>query len=415
MALAGCSLFKAPPKAPPVVQEVAAPKPVLPTPTATHFFTIDRDSDLVGYVQRVVVGKEDTLPDIARRFDVGYEEMVTANPGVDPWLPGVGREVVVPTQFVLPAAPRVGVVVNVAEMRIYYYPPRKKDESQTVYTYPIGIGKVGWNTPEGTTKIVARQKDPVWIVPKSVRDEHAADGDILPAMVPAGPDNPLGQYEFRLSWPSYLIHGTNKPYGVGMRSSHGCMRLYPEDIAMLFDAVSLGTRVTVVNQPYLFGWRDGVLYMQAYTALEDDSRGKFKDRKRLLASLLTLKAGGSSLRQSIVAHSDEIDWDRVAALARAPHAIPVPVTGAVQTGAVQTGAVQAGAAQAPSAPAGADAQAAVDAVLAKSLLVENVLPEGSNWDGKTGLLVAEKTYNDLVGAREKPSTQALGALNPTRQ
>jgi len=395
MALAGCSLFKPAPKAPPVVQEVAAPKPVLPTPKATHFFTIDRDSDLVGYVQRVVVGKEDTLPDIARRFDVGYEEVVTANPGVDPWLPGVGREVVVPTQFVLPAAPRVGLVVNIAEMRIYYYPPRKKDESQTVYTYPIGIGKVGWNTPEGTTKIVARQKDPVWIVPKSVRDEHASDGDILPAKVPAGPDNPLGQYEFRLSWPSYLIHGTNKPYGVGMRSSHGCMRLYPEDIAMLFDAVPLGTRVTVVNQPYLFGWRDGVLYMQAYTVLEDDSRGKFKDRKRLLASLVTLKAGGSSLRQSIVAHSDEIDWDRVAALARAPHAIPVPVTGAVQTGA--------------------DAQAAVDAVLAKSLLVDNVLPEGSNWDGKTGLLVDEKTYNDLVGARDKPSTQALGALNPTRQ
>ena len=396
MALAGCSLFKPAPKAAPVVQEVAAPKPVLPTPTATHYFTIDRDSDLVGYVQRVVVGKEDTLPDIARRFDVGYEEMVTANPGVDPWLPGVGREVVVPTQFVLPAASRVGVVVNVAEMRIYYYPPRKKDELQTVYTYPIGIGKVGWNTPEGTTRIVARQKDPVWIVPKSVRDEHAADGDILPATVPAGPDNPLGQYEFRLSWPSYLIHGTNKPYGVGMRSSHGCMRLYPEDIAMLFDLVPIGTRVTVVNQPYLFGWRDEVLYMQAYTALEDDSHGKFKDRKRLLASLVTLKVGGSGLRQSIVAHSDEIDWDRVAGLARTPRAIPVPVTGAVQTGAVQTGAVSTG----------ADAQTAIDAVLAKSLLVENVLPEGSNWDGKTGLLVDEKTYNGLVGARDKPATQA---------
>ena len=165
---------------------------------------------------------------------------------------------------------------------------------------------------------------------------------------------------------------------------------------MLFDLVPIGTKVTVVNQPYLFGWRDNVLYLQAYTALEDDSRGKFKDRKRLLASLVTLKVGGSGLRQSIVAHSDEIDWDRVAGLARTPRAIPVPVTGAVQTGAVQTGAVSTG----------ADAQTAIDAVLAKSLLVENVLPEGSNWDGKTGLLVDEKTYNGLVGARDKPATQA---------
>ena len=137
---------------------------------------------MVGYVQKTIVGKDDTLPDIARRFDVGYEEMVTANPGVDPWLPGVGKEVVVPTQFVLPAAPREGVVVNVAAMRIFYYPPHKKGEPQMVYTHPIGIGRVGWKTPEGSTKIVSRQKDPVWVVPKSVRDEHAEDGEILPAV-----------------------------------------------------------------------------------------------------------------------------------------------------------------------------------------------------------------------------------------
>jgi L,D-transpeptidase ErfK/SrfK len=393
MSLAGCSLFHPVPKAGPVVQEAAAPKPVLPKPTATHYFQVDPDGDVVGYVQRVVVGKDDTLPDIARRFDVGYEEMITANPGVDPWIPGVGREVVVPTQFVLPAAPHEGVVVNVAEMRIYYYPSRKKGEAQTVYTYPIGIGKVGWNTPEGTTKIVGRQKDPVWIVPKSVRDEHAKDGDILPAKVAAGPENPLGQYEFRLQWPSYLIHGTNKPYGVGMRSSHGCMRLYPEDIAMFFDLVPIGTKVTVVNQPYMFGWRDGVLYLQVYTALEDDSRGTFKDRKRLLASLVNPRLGQSPLRQSIVAHSDEIDWDRVAELAHSPRAVPVPVTGAATAGA----------------------QEVVDAVLSKSLLVDNVLPEGSNWDGQSGLLVDEKTFNDLVGARDKSPHPAASAVDSQTQ
>src|SRR6266403_6375031 len=271
LVLGGCSLFHSvPAPPPPVVAAPPPPAPQLPTPSATDRFPVEPGNDIVGLVQKTVVGKEDTLPDIARRFDVGYEEMITANPGVDPWLPGAGREVIVPTQFILPTAPHEGVVVNVAQMRIFYYPPHKKDEPQIVFTHPIGIGKVGWKTPEGTTKIVSRQKDPIWVVPKSVRAEHAEDGEQLPAQVPAGPDNPLGQYMFRLGWPSYLIHGTNKPYGVGMRSSHGCMRLYPEDIAVFFDLIPIGTKVTVVNQPYLFGSSDGALYLQAYALLVDE-------------------------------------------------------------------------------------------------------------------------------------------------
>jgi L,D-transpeptidase ErfK/SrfK len=181
LALSGCSFFNLGPKPPPAAASVVPPaKPALPQPKATHRFEVDPHSDLVGYVQKTIIGKDDTLPDIARRFDVGYEEMLTANPGVDPWLPGEGREVVVPTQFILPAAPHEGVVVNVAEMRIFYYPPHKKGEPETVYTHPIGIGKVGWKTPEGTTKIISRQKDPVWTVPKSVRAEHQEDGEQLP-------------------------------------------------------------------------------------------------------------------------------------------------------------------------------------------------------------------------------------------
>jgi L,D-transpeptidase ErfK/SrfK len=363
----GCSLFRPLPPPPPPPKAEPPPPPELPKPAATHRFEIDGNGDVVGYVQKTVIGKEDTLPDIARRFDVGYEEILLANPGVDPWLPGVGREVVVPTQFVLPAAPHDGVVVNVAAMRIFYYPPHKKGEPQIVYTHPIGIGKVGWKTPEGTTKIVGRQKDPVWVVPKSVRDEHLEDGEKLPGIVRAGPDNPLGQYAFRLGWPSYLIHGTNKPYGVGMRSSHGCMRLYPEDIAVFFDLIPIGTKVTIVNQPYLFGWRDGTLYLQAYAVMEDDSRDWNKNRKRLLANLLSPK-----LRQSVEAHDAEIDWQRVGDLAHSPRAVPVPVTGTNE---------------------------GIDAVLAQSVLVENTLPTGSNWDGKSGLLVDEKTFNDLVGGR----------------
>jgi L,D-transpeptidase ErfK/SrfK len=379
LAIGGCSLFRPIPAAPPpVAKALPPPAPQLPTPNATDRSDVVPGNDIVGYVQKTVVGKDDTLPDIARRFDVGYEEMLTANPGVDPWLPGVGREVVVPTQFVLPAAPHEGVVVNVAAMRIFYYPPHKKGEPQIVFTHPIGIGKVGWKTPEGTTKVVSRQKDPVWVVPKSVRDEHAEDGEKLPAQVPAGPDNPLGAYEFRLGWPSYLIHGTNKPYGVGMRSSHGCIRLYPEDIAVFFDMIPIGTKVTVVNQPYLFGWREGTLYLQAYTVMEDDSRDWSKNRKTLLAKLLNPK-----LQKKISDHDNEIDWQRVGDVAHSPRAVPVPITGGL---------------------------GGIDDVIGKSLLVDNTLPAGSNWDGKTGLLVDEKTFKELLGGRsEAPPASATPA------
>ena len=381
LGLGGCSLFRPTPVPPPPVVQAPPPAPVLPKPTATHRAEVEAGSDIVGYVQKTIVGKDDTLPDIARRFDVGYEEMVSANPGVDPWLPGVGKEVVVPTQFILPVAPHEGVVVNLAAMRIFYYPPHKKGEPQVVFTHPIGIGTVGWKTPEGTTKIVSRVKDPVWVVPKSIHAEHAKDGDILPAQVPAGPDNPLGAYEFRLSWDSYLIHGTNKPYGVGMRSSHGCIRLYPEDIAVFYDMIPIGTKVTVVNQPYVFGLRDGTLYMQAYSVMEDDSRDWSKNRQALLAKLLSPK-----LQKKIAVHDKDIDWQRVGDLAHSPRAVPVPITGG---------------------------QGGVDEVISQSLLVDNTLPTGSNWDGKTGLLVDEKTFKELVGGRAEapPASQNQASVH----
>jgi L,D-transpeptidase ErfK/SrfK len=384
LSAAGCTLFKpAPPPTPPAPPPTP-PAPELPKPTATHRFELTpEDGDIVGYVQKTTVGKDDTMPDIARRFDVGYEELLLANPGVDPWLPGVGREVIVPTQYVLPAAPHEGVVVDVAAMRIFYFPRHKKGEPQIVYTHPIGIGRVGWKTPEGTTKIVAREKDPVWVVPASVRKEHAEDGDMLPAVVPAGPDNPLGQFAFRLSWPSYLIHGTNKPYGVGMRSSHGCMRLYPEDIAVFFDLIPIGTKVTVVNQPYLFGWRDGTLYLQAYAVMEDDSRDWSKNRKRLLANLMNPKQR-AKIGGRIEDANNDIDWQRVGDLAHTARAIPVPVTG------------------------GHDG---IDDVLAKAVPVQNTLPEGSNWDGQSGLLVDEKTYTEMITGKSEapPPGPAVGA------
>ena len=254
--VSGCSLFG---DGPGWGGKRAAEKAVdaaltVPEPVPTHRFEIDATTDIVGVVQKTLATKEDTLTDIARRFNVGYEEIVRANPGVDPWLPGENREIVIPSQFILPNAPREGIVINAAAMRLFYYPKVKKGEPQVVHTYPIGIGKVGWKTPEGTTKIARRQKDPTWRPTAAIIKEHREErGEKLDPVVGPGPDNPLGRFAFYLGWPTYMIHGTNKPAGVGLRSSHGCIRLYPEDIAQLFEMAPVGTQVRVVNQPFLFG------------------------------------------------------------------------------------------------------------------------------------------------------------------
>jgi L,D-transpeptidase ErfK/SrfK len=227
--------------------------------------------------------------------------------------------IVVPTRYVLPDAPREGIVINVAAMRLYYFPPHKKGEDQVVFTYPIGIGKVGWSTPMGTTKIATHKKDPVWHPSAALRKDHFNDsGEELAAVVPAGPDNPLGQYEMTLGWPSYLIHGTNKPYGIGLRSSHGCMRLYPEDIEKLFYMVPDGMTVRVVNQPFLFGWQDKQLYLQSYTVLEDDSRDWDHAQQKLLSRSLA-----AHIQKSLKESGDtQIDWSSVAAITHEPRGIP---------------------------------------------------------------------------------------------
>ena len=371
--LGGCSLLRPTPPPPPVV--VPLPPPEVPRaadPLATHEFVFDpaRD-DVVGRVQLTEVGPDDTLPEIARRFNLGYEEIVRANPGVDPWLPGAGRTIVLPTEFVLPDAPRTGLIVNIAAMRVFYFPKREPGKPATVITHPIGIGKVGWSTPEGTTTILARVKDPVWTPPESVRKEHLKDGDELPAKVPAGPDNPLGAYLFRLGWPSYLIHGTNKPYGVGMRSSHGCIRLYPEDIARFFDSVPVGTQVRVVNQPYVLGWQHERLLVQAYGPLSDDKRDWDHGPSELLKRA---KGSHSPLWQKVRAHVADVDWEAARALGHSTRGIPVSVT----KGAVQS----------------------EDSVIATALKVRNELPAGATWDGDVPARGDQEQYRELMGARE---------------
>ncbi len=270
-ALPGCALLESRVDEP----AVAAPEP---EPIVEPVAPADRNrfelsypgQSVVGELQRVTVEGENTLSDLAREYGLGFDEIVAANPEVDPWLPGVGTEVLLPTQYVLPDASRSGIVLNVASKRLFYYPPVVQGEFPVVYTFPIGIGRVGWETPTGVTEVIDKARDPNWYVPASVRKEHAAAGNPLPAVVPPGPDNPLGRYVLKLDMPGYLIHGTNQPYGVGMRVSHGCVRLYPENIEFLYPQIGRGEAVWIVNEPYLVGERDGQLYFEAHAPLEDD-------------------------------------------------------------------------------------------------------------------------------------------------
>ncbi len=215
---------------------------------------------LIGIPTRYVTQEEDTLLDVARAYDVGYVEMRAANPGVDPWLPGKGRELIVPTQHLLPDAPHRGIVINLAELRLYYFPDKGEPRS-----FPLGIGGEGKETPVGRTRIAAKRPHPVWIPTPS---EHAENPD-LPQSIGPGPDNPMGEYALYLGWKGYAVHGTNKPYSIGRRDSHGCIRMYPEDIEWLYRTVAIGTPVTVVDQPAKVGWSGGELYLEVHPTQQD--------------------------------------------------------------------------------------------------------------------------------------------------
>lgn len=296
LSLGGCSVFEAPDWA---KRPAETKVPAEQAPIVSDEFTITPGSDLVGEVQVIRARYEDTFIDIARAYDLGYDELVQANPGVDPWLPGAGTPIILPTQFILPDGERTGIVLNVAIKRIFYFPKAAPGEAPRVITHPVGIGREGWATPIGSTKVVSKVKDPVWTVPASIRKEHAEAGDPLPARVPAGPDNPLGAYALRLGFPSYLIHGTNKPSGIGMRVSHGCVQLFPEDIESLFRQVVVGTPVRIVNQPQLLGWRDGNLYLEAHPALEDDRRNHDAAFDKQLAQALRKRMPADGSRPAI--------------------------------------------------------------------------------------------------------------------
>lgn len=247
--------------------------------------------DIFGKVERITTRYEDTLIEIARRYSLGYEELVRVNKGVDPWLPGEGTQVVIPGQRLLPPSNREGIVVNLPEHRMYFFPKAKKDEVPRVMTFPVSVGKMDWQTPLGATKVVSRQKDPAWYPPESVRKEHQARGEPLPLVVPPGPKNPLGRHALRLNIPggAYLIHGTNNPDAVGMAVTHGCLRMYPEDVAVLFDAVIVGTKVDLINEPLKMTRVDGEVWIEVHPPIDAEgqtSTVKLEDFEARLDALL---------------------------------------------------------------------------------------------------------------------------------
>jgi L,D-transpeptidase ErfK/SrfK len=317
-ALICCSLLGRP-----LLAAEALPPPADAPPLESYRFSVDPklNNDVVGAVQFTYARYVDTLSDIARRFSVGYNEIHRANPGVDMWLPGAGRRIVLPTQFVLPDAPHVGIVINVAEMRLYYFPPHAHDGRQVIYTYPIGIGRMNWQTPAGVTTVVRKVENPVWRPPVDILAEHREEGDPLPAEIAPGPDDPMGNRALYLGWPEYAIHGTNKPAGVGMRVSHGCIHLYPEDILKLYNMVPVGTQVRVVNQPFVFGWHRGDLYMEAFGPLEGDQRDWKNASRKLLEQAL-----GSQTETDLRERNEQVRWDLVMQLAENPMGVPVAIT-----------------------------------------------------------------------------------------
>lgn len=254
-------------------------------------------NDLVGEVRIHHATYEDTFADIGQSKHLGYLEMVAANPFVDAWLPGEGKEVILPTRYILPDVERTGIVMNLAEYRLYYY-----GDEGVVHTYPIGIGREGWSSPISSTSVVMKTPNPGWTPPQSILKEHAEMGDPLPAYVPPGPDNPLGPYKMTLGLPGYLIHGSNKKFGIGMRVSHGCFRMLNHNVLELADMVKVGTRVRIINEPYKLGWEGDDLYLEAHTPLDDHGEPSVVDKHQLVLELI---------RSTDVQELARIDWNRV--------------------------------------------------------------------------------------------------------
>lgn len=257
---------------------------------------------------------EDTLIHLARNNGLGFVELRAANPTLDAWIPGKGAKVILPKKHILPDAPRDGIVINLAEMRIYYF----KEEGEPPITYPISVGREGLETPTGTTTITRKKEGPTWTPTKRMREEDPN----LPASVPPGPDNPLGTHALYLGWPQYLLHGTNKPYGIGRRVSSGCIRLYPEDIAQFFDQVPVGTKVTVVDQPIKIGWINEQLFIEVSPTQEQSLK---IEEDGLLESYEISKEDIQRINEKAGIHKEHINWEKVRKAVADHKGVPVAI------------------------------------------------------------------------------------------
>ena len=273
---------------------------------ADTFIQPPDDTDIIGNLQYIRAHENETLLDIARNNDIGQKEIIIANPDVDRWLPKNSPVVTLPKRYLLPDAERTGLVLNLPEMRIYYFYKSEYTNIPQVITHPVSVGRMDWETPLGKTTIISKQKDPSWRPPQSLKDEAIAEGDEpLPDVVLPGPDNPLGRYAMRLGIPGYLLHSTNKPFGVGMRVTHGCLRMYPEDIEQLFDDVPVGTQVQIVNQPVKLGWLSETLYIEIHPVLEENQQKASNDLQTVLNLIADytadrpVKLSGSALRLAV--------------------------------------------------------------------------------------------------------------------
>ncbi len=280
---------------------------------AANFILPPDGIDLVGVPVWMHTRHEDTLLDVARDYSIGYTELRRANPGVDTWMPGEGTRVLLPTRYVLPPGPREGIVINLPEYRLYYFPETKPGERAQVVTYPISIGKMDWDTPIGRHRIISKASNPSWHPPESIRQERAKRGEILPRVVPPGPDNPLGAYAMRLNLTSYLIHGTNNPDGVGMRVTSGCIRMFPEHIEQIFPQVDVGTPVSIISEPIKVGWAADTLYVEVHPPLEEESESQLRMRFTSL------------LREAAQLRGLEIDWPRADGIFAAATGVPTEV------------------------------------------------------------------------------------------
>ncbi len=273
-------------------------------------FPIAKGEDVIGRLAAVRLEKGDTLPDIARHFSLGIDAISAANPGVDVWVPKAGERILLPLSFILPDAPKKGIVINLAAMRLFQF--KGENHSLAVSTYPLGVGTLERPSPTGQMYVARKATRPTWHVPASIARDHLKKGDPLPAKVLPGPQNPLGEYALYLSKSTYLIHGTNKPASIGLRATNGCIRLYPEDVKKLYESTPVKTPVYIVNQPYLLGQSNGVVYMEVHAPPEDLNAAEFD---KIYAKLRNIeKELGRKL-----------DWSKVKEVLAEARGVPVPV------------------------------------------------------------------------------------------